>query len=56
MLRYQYSDNEAQLLKLDGRRVMFALMQTYSPVSTNASNNAKHRLDGFRFKQTKSTI
>ena len=38
VLRYQHSDDEAQLLKMDRRRALFALMQTYSPVSTNISN------------------
>ena len=31
-------------------------MQTYSPVSTNAANNAKSKLESTRFKQDKSTI
>ena len=31
-------------------------MQTYSPVSTNAGNNAKAKLEAIRFRQDKSTI
>jgi hypothetical protein len=31
-------------------------MQTYSPVSTNASNNAKAKLESTRFQQDKNTI
>jgi hypothetical protein len=42
--------------KKDGRRALFALMQTYSPVSTNAGNNAKAKLESTRFQQDKNTI
>ena len=56
VLRYKHSDDEAQLMKKDGRRALFALMQTYAPVSTNAGNNAKTKLECFRFKQDKHTI
>ena len=45
-----------QQVKKDGRRALFALMQTYLPVSTNAGNNAKSKLESIRFKQDKSTI
>jgi hypothetical protein len=38
VLRYERSDNGQQQVKRDGRRALFALMQTYSPVSTNADN------------------
>ena len=31
-------------------------MQTYSPVSTNAGNNAKAKLEATRFKQDKNMI
>jgi hypothetical protein len=31
-------------------------MQTYSPVSTNAGNNAKAKLEAIRFQQDKSMI
>jgi hypothetical protein len=56
VLRYERSDNGQQQVKKDGRRALFALMQTYSPVSTNAGNNAKAKLEVTRFKQDKSTI
>jgi hypothetical protein len=57
VLRYERSDNGSQQqLKKDGRRALFALMQTYSPVSTtNAGNNAKAKLETTRFKQDKNT-
>jgi hypothetical protein len=42
--------NGSQQLKKDGRRALFALMQTYSPVSTNAGNNANTKLEATRFK------
>jgi hypothetical protein len=44
VLRYERSDNGQQQMKKDGRRALLALMQTYSPVSTNAGNNAKAKL------------
>ena len=53
VLRYERSDNGQQQVKKDGRRALFALMQT---VSTNAGNNAKAKLEAIRFKQDKSTI
>ena len=56
VLRYTNSDDKAQIEKRDGRRAFFALMQTYDPVSTNAGNNAKAKLEIFRFKQDKDTI
>jgi hypothetical protein len=56
VLRYERSDNGQQQVKKDGRRVLFALMQTYSPVSTNAGNNAEAKLVAIRFQQDKSTI
>ena len=57
VLRYERSDNGQQQVKKDGRRALFALMQTYSPVSTNAGNNAKAKLEAIRFQQdSKSTI
>jgi hypothetical protein len=31
-------------------------MQTYSPVSTNAGNNAKAKLESTRFRQDKNAI
>jgi hypothetical protein len=43
-------------MKKDGRRALFALMQTYSPVSTNAGNNAKAKLESTRFLLDKATI
>jgi hypothetical protein len=43
-------------MKKDGRRALFALMQTYSPVSTNAGNNAEAKLESTRFQQDKNTI
>ena len=49
VLRYERSDNGQQQVKKDGRRALFALMQTYSPVSTNAGNNAKAKLEAIRF-------
>ena len=36
VLRYEWSDDGQHEMKKDGRRALFALMQTYSPVSTNA--------------------
>jgi hypothetical protein len=56
VLRYARFDNGQQQVKKDGQRTLFALMQTYSPVSTNAGNNAKAKLEATRFKQDKSTI
>lgn len=56
VLRYQHSADGQQELKMDGRRALFALMQTYQPVSTNAGNNAKLTLERTRFKQNKGTI
>jgi hypothetical protein len=56
VIRYERSDNGQQQVKKDGRRALFALRQTYSPVSTNAGNNAKAKLEAPRFKQDKSTI
>jgi hypothetical protein len=56
VLRYERSDNEQQQMKKDGRQALFALMQTYSPVSTNAGNNAKAKLESTRFQQDKNTI
>jgi hypothetical protein len=56
VLRYERSDNGQQQMKKDGRRALFALMQTYSPVSTNAGNNAKAKLESTRFQQDKNTI
>jgi len=56
VLRYERSDNGSQQVKKDGRRALVALMQTYSPVSTNAGNNAKAKLEATRFKQDKNTI
>jgi hypothetical protein len=56
VLRYERSDNGQQQVKKDGRRALFALMQTYSPVSTNAGNNAKAKLEATRFQQDKNTI
>ena len=56
VLRYERSDNGQQEIKKDGRRALFALMQTYSPVSTNAGNNAKAKLESTRFQQDKNTI
>jgi hypothetical protein len=56
VLRYEHSDDETHLTKKDGRRALFALMQTYAPVSTNAGNLAKQKLECFRFKQDKDTI
>jgi hypothetical protein len=51
VLRYERSDNGQQQVKKDhGRRALFALMQTYSPVSTNAGNNAKAKLEATRFQ------
>ena len=35
VLRYERSDNSQQQVKKDGRRALFAFMQTYSPVSVN---------------------
>jgi hypothetical protein len=35
VLRYERSDNGQQQVKKDGRRALFALMQTYSPVGVN---------------------
>jgi hypothetical protein len=34
VLRYERSDNGQQQVKKDGRRALFALMQTYSPILT----------------------
>jgi hypothetical protein len=45
VLRYERSDNGQQQVKKDVQRALFALMQTYSPVSTNAGNNAKAKLE-----------
>jgi hypothetical protein len=56
VLRYERSDNGQHQVKKDGRRALFALMQTYSPVSTNAGNNAKAKLESTRFLQDKNTI
>ena len=56
VLRYERSDDGQQQMKKDGRRALFALMQTYSPVSTNAGNNAKAKLESTRFHQDKNTI
>jgi hypothetical protein len=56
VLRYERSDNGQQQVKKDGRRALFAFMQTYSPVSTNAGNNAKAKLESTRFQQDKNTI
>ena len=56
VLRYERSDNGQQQVKKDGRRALFALMQTYSPVSTNAGNNAKAKLESTRFQQDKNTV
>jgi hypothetical protein len=56
VLRYERSDNGQQQMKKDGRRALFALMQTYSPVSTNAGNNAKAKLESTRFQQDKNAI
>jgi hypothetical protein len=60
VLRYARSDNGQQQMKEDGRRALFALMQTHSPVSTNAGNNAEAKVDlpreATRFQQDKSTI
>jgi hypothetical protein len=56
VLRYEYSDDVFQTVKKDGRRALFALMQTYAPVSTNAGNNAKEKLERVRFSQDKNTI
>jgi hypothetical protein len=53
VLCYERSDNSQQQVKKDGRRALFALMQTYSPVSTNAGNNAKAKLEAIRFKLEK---
>jgi hypothetical protein len=44
VLQYEHSDDSQQTLKKDGRRALFALMQTYAPVSTNASNLVKAKL------------
>jgi hypothetical protein len=55
-LRYERSDIGPQQVKKDGQRALFALMQTYSPVSTNAGNNAKAKLEATRFKQDKNMI
>jgi hypothetical protein len=56
ILRYRYSDHDPLEEKKDGRRALFALLQTYEPVSTNAGNNAKAKLENFRFKLDKNTI
>ena len=56
VLTYKYADDNPQIEKQDGRRALFALMQTYEPVSTNASNNAKAKFDNFRYKADKDTI
>jgi hypothetical protein len=56
VLRYERSDDGQHEMKKDGRRALFALMQTYSPVSTNAGNNAKAKLESTRFLMDKTTI
>jgi hypothetical protein len=56
VLRYKHDDSSPSIKKLDGRRALFALMQTYEPVSTNAGNNAKTKLENFRFTLNKNTI
>jgi hypothetical protein len=56
VLQYEHSDDAQQTLKKDGRRALFALMQTYSPVSTNAGNVVKTKLERLRFKLDKDTI
>jgi hypothetical protein len=56
VLQYEHSDDPQQTLKKDGRRALFALMQTYAPVSTNAGNLVKSKLEHLRFKQDKDTI
>jgi len=56
VLRYERSDNGQQQMKKDGRRALFALMQTYSPLSANAGNNAEAKLESTRFQQDKHTI
>jgi hypothetical protein len=56
VLKYEYSDESQQTFKKDGRRALFALIQTYAPRPTNAGNLAKAKLDRFRFKQNKDTI
>jgi hypothetical protein len=56
VLQYEHSDDSPQSLKKDGRRALFALMQTYTPVSTNAGNMVKSKLERLRFKLDKDTI
>jgi hypothetical protein len=56
VLRYEYADNGTRTRKKDGRRALFALMQTYAPISTSASNNAKDKLDAFHFGTDKNKI
>ena len=56
VLRYEFSDDAYRSVKKDGRRALFALMQTYAPVSTNAGNNVKAKLERIRFTQDKALI
>jgi hypothetical protein len=56
VLRYHFSDDNPTEEKKDGRRALFALLQTYEPVSTNAGNNAKMKLENFRFDMNKEVI
>ena len=46
VLRYERSNNGSQQVKKDGRRALFALMQTYSPVSNECWQQCKGQARG----------
>jgi hypothetical protein len=56
VLRFKNDQTSPSISKRDGRRALFALMQTYEPVSTNAGNNAKTKLENFRFTLDKTMV
>ncbi len=56
VLRFKNDQTSPSISKKDGRRALFALMQTYAPVSTNAGKNVKLKLERLRFGQDKVLI